>query len=310
MGRRVSFVPDSPQYQWDAVVRTFIEFKEAVHCAPSTLSGYRHTLRLFHQRTNPDLNDPNGLRRAVVKFLKDYENPYSYNLHRAYLRAFFNWCIEEEIIKGKNPVKGTPYRTTSPRIRHLDDETLMALISAQDRRTYDGVRDYAIILVMLDCGIGPGEILQVLPRHFNARRGTISVSDRAAKSRIERTLSVSSTTVNAINKLISKRHPLWEGDVPIFCSRDGKRMNVTSWTHAFKKYVRRKALDDTITSYDLRHTFAIMFLRNGGNLFALKTIMGHQELKMTERYARFIGRDVKLEHEKASPVKYLMSKRV
>jgi hypothetical protein len=41
MGRRVSFVPDSPEYQWDAVVRTFIEFKEAVHCAPSTLSGYR-----------------------------------------------------------------------------------------------------------------------------------------------------------------------------------------------------------------------------------------------------------------------------
>jgi len=310
MGRRAKFIPDPPKDPWNELVQDFIDCKEAVHCSPKTISGYKHTLSIFHERTKPEVDDPPALKRAVMRFLKDYENPYSYNLHRAYLRAFFNWCIEEEIIKGKNPVKGTPYRTTSPRIRHLDDETLMALISAPDRRTYDGVRDYAIILVMLDCGIGPGEILQVLPRHFNARRGTISVSDRAAKSRIERTLSVSSTTVNAINKLISKRHPLWEGDVPIFCSRDGKRMNVTSWTHAFKKYVRRKALDDTITSYDLRHTFAIMFLRNGGNLFALKTIMGHQELKMTERYARFIGRDVKLEHEKASPVKYLMSKRV
>ena len=310
MGRRVKFMPDPPQEPWNEIVQDFIDYKEAVHCSPKTIHGYKHTLSIFRERTEPDLDDPPALKRAVMRFLKDYENPYSYNLHRAYLRAFFNWCIEEEIIRGKNPVKGTPYRTTSPRIRHLDDKTLMALISAPDRRTYDGVRDHAIMLVMLDCGIRPGEILQLLPRDFNARRGTICVSDRAAKSRIERTLSVSSTTVNAINKLISKRHPLWEGDVPIFCSRDGKRMKVTSWTHAFKKHVRRKALDDTITSYDLRHTFAIMFLRNGGNLFALKTIMGHQELKMTERYARFIGRDVKLEHEKASPVKYLMNKRV
>ena len=123
-------------------------------------------------------------------------------------------------------------------------------------------------------------------------------------------MSVSSTTVSSINKLTSRRHPLWGADVPIFCSRDGKKMLVTSWNHTFKKYVRRKQLDDSIASGDLRHTFAIMFLRNGGNLFALKTTMGRQKLEMTERYARFIGRDDKLEHEKASPVKYLMNKRV
>jgi site-specific recombinase XerD len=310
MGRRVSFVPDSPEYQWDAVVRTFIEFKEAVHCAPSTLSGYRHTLRLFHQRTNPDLNDPNGLRRAVVKFLKDYENPYSYNLHRAYLRAFFNWCIEEEIIEGKNPVKGTPYRKTSPRIRHLDEDILRKLLKRPDKRTFDGFRDYAIMLVILDCGIRPGELLQIPPRDFNLIRGTIYVSDKIAKARVERILNISSPTVNAVNRVISSRHPLWGQEVPVFCSRDGKKMHGSSWNHEFKKYIRKAKLDDIITPYDLRHTFAIMFLRNGGNLFALKTIMGHQELKMTERYARFVGRDVTVEHEKASPVKHLMSKRV
>jgi site-specific recombinase XerD len=43
--------------------------------------------------------------------------------------------------------------------------------------------------------------------------------------------------------------------------------------------------------------YAIVFLRNGGNLFALKTIMGHQKLEMIERYARFVGQDIKSEHE-------------
>lgn len=313
MARRVKFIPDQPDPPkdlWSEAVQAFIECKEAIHSSPKTIVGYRHTLRIFHERTESHLDDdPRILKRNVMKFLQYYENPYSYNLHRAYLRAFFNWCIEEKIIKCKNPVRGTPLKPTSPRIRHLDDDTLIALISSPDRRTYDGVRDHAFMLVMLDCGIRPGELLQVLPREFDEKMGTIYVSDKAAKSRIGRTLSISSPTVRAVNKLMSKRHPLWGEDVPIFCSRDGKKMLGSSWNHAFKKYVRKEGLNDTITSYDLRHTFAIMFLRNGGNLFALKTIMGHQRLEMTERYARFIGRDVKLEHEKASPVKNIMSKR-
>jgi integrase len=173
-----------------------------------------------------------------------------------------------------------------------------------------GIRDYTMMLVMLDCGIRSGELLQLLPRHFDVERATIHVVDSIAKTRVERILNISSPTVNAIRKVMSARHPLWGDNVPIFCSRDGREMTSSTWGHEFKKYVRRKNLDDAISPYDLRHTFAIMFLRNGGNLFALKTIMGHEQLEMTERYARFVGQDVKREHEKASPVRQLMSKRV
>ncbi|NLJ60222.1 MAG: tyrosine-type recombinase/integrase [Firmicutes bacterium] len=72
--------------------------------------------------------------------------------------------------------------------------------------------------------------------------------------------------MNAIKKVISARHPLWGDNVPIFCSKDGREMTPSTWGHEFKKCIRRKNLDDTISPYDLRHTFAIMFLRNGGNL--------------------------------------------
>lgn len=308
--RRIHFIPNPPEHQWDTIVKTFLDYKEAVHCAPRTVRDYRNILRLFRKRTDPDSNNPDDLKRAVLMFLKDYENPYTYNKNRTHLRAFFNWCINEGIIKGRNPVKDTPHRKTSPRIRHLDEDTLRKLLKQPDKRTFDGFRDYAMMLVMLDCGIRPGELLRVLPEDVDLQRGAIRVPEKVAKSRLERTVSISSPTVNALSKVVSVRHYLWGKDVPVFCSRDGKKMSSTSWQHAFKKYVRKAKLDDTITSYDLRHTFAVMFLRNGGNLFALKTIMGHQELRMTERYARFVGRDVKSEHERASPVKQLMGKRV
>jgi integrase len=37
--------------------------------------------------------------------------------------------------------------------------------------------------------------------------------------------------------------------------------------------------------HDLRHTFASHYVMNGGDLLALKEILGHSDLKMVERYA-------------------------
>ena len=58
-----------------------------------------------------------------------------------------------------------------------------------------------------------------------------------------------------------------------------------------------------ITPHLLRHTFAISFLRNGGNVFALQATLGHSSLEMTRRYCQALGfEDVFKEHEMASPV--------
>ena len=41
-----------------------------------------------------------------------------------------------------------------------------------------------------------------------------------------------------------------------------------------------------------RHTFAIEFLRNGGNVFALKEILGHADLKSVLIYLELADKDI------------------
>ena len=41
--------------------------------------------------------------------------------------------------------------------------------------------------------------------------------------------------------------------------------------------------------HDLRHTFASWFMMNGGDLYELAKVLGHSNIKMTERYAK-LGR--------------------
>ena len=42
----------------------------------------------------------------------------------------------------------------------------------------------------------------------------------------------------------------------------------------------------TIRLHDLRHTFASWYMMNGGDLYELAKILGHSNIKMTERYAK------------------------
>ncbi len=63
-----------------------------------------------------------------------------------------------------------------------------------------------------------------------------------------------------------------------------------------------------VSPHTCRHTFAITFLRNRGNVFALQKILGHSDLAMVRRYAELAEGDVTAEHALASPLDHLSAR--
>lgn len=168
-----------------------------------------------------------------------------------------------------------------------------------DRNTFSGLRDYALILFSIDCGARPGEALLLKKEDFNFPGLLVNIPAPVAKTRQSRTIPIMVQTVSAVQKLLAHHHKRWEG-APVFCTWEGKPFSVGGWGHRLKIY--SKKLGVKITPYYLRHAAALGMLRAGMSVFALRDMLGHTTLSMTQKYLSLTLEDVRREHPPASLV--------
>jgi len=67
------------------------------------------------------------------------------------------------------------------------------------------------------------------------------------------------------------------------------------------KRLGEKASVHNVHPHRFRHTYAIQFLRNGGNLFELQQILGHEDLAMVKNYVRLAQLDLENAARRSSP---------
>jgi site-specific recombinase XerD len=59
-------------------------------------------------------------------------------------------------------------------------------------------------------------------------------------------------------------------------------------------------------AHTFRHTFAVEFIRAGGDVFSLQKILGHSTLEMTREYVHLGKTDIREAHRKFSPVSRML----
>jgi len=61
---------------------------------------------------------------------------------------------------------------------------------------------------------------------------------------------------------------------------------------AVKRAARNAEIDKRVTCHTLRHSFATTMLENGVNIRMLQELMGHADVKTTERYTHVVDKDI------------------
>ncbi len=93
----------------------------------------------------------------------------------------------------------------------------------------------------------------------------------------------------------------------VFATRTGTKPTQRNLLRDFKLFGTRLGATEGVrfSFHTLRHTFAVNYIRNGGDVFRLQRILGHATLDMTRRYVNLQTGDLQAVHDRLS----LLSKR-
>lgn len=288
---------------WQEALKGFLFFKQAQGISKTTADDYKQHISRFFERF-PDAWQSAALKSSVMEYMSDDIKPATFNLRLIYLKAFFKWCIDEGYME-ENPLKDFKRRKAQPRIVDVPEEILQKLLKLPNETTFAGLRDYAMIMFTLDTGIRPKEAMSLTIEDFDLKHNIVTVPADVAKTRTARSLPILPPTADAIHRLIRARHPAWGSAIPVFCSCEGTCLSRHTWRHRLNEYSEK--LGTKVRPYDLRHAFALLYLRNGGHAFGLQKTLGHTDISMTKRYVNLSGNDLQEAHRQASPLNRLIS---
>lgn len=285
---------------------SFLAMKKAQKLGQETLYDYEKQIERFLRSSHNSL-DYAILEQDTLKFFAAIPDtsPARYNKPYQYITAWFNWMVKQKYLP-QNPISANELkkRRDDGNIKPATVEDLKRFMGGLDKQSYTDMRTYTILLVMLDCGIRTKELLGLKESNFNANEGTLQVSKVVAKTRRERLLYLSPQTVKAITAFIHVKPREWNNW--LFPNYEGNQLTTTYLDKDFAK--ASNACGIKITPYQLRHSFATLYLKNGGDLFTLQKQMGHSDLRMTKRYTEIDDDFLQIQHTTFSPVNLLGQK--
>ncbi len=267
----------------ELALQEFIASRIAANLSKATISWYEDRLHPFAEScpTLPRRPEPIECFLATVQGSPETR----WDVYRA-LKTFFKFMSSRHRLP--NPMDAIkPPRRPKTLMATLEAREMMKLLhSAQS------LRDRAILTLIMDNGVRAGEVCSLL-KH-NIKQETVIVNGKTGW----REVPVSEETTRLLLQLAAKSPGQY-----VFHGHKGP---ITR--HLIYAVVRRHMEKAGINGpklgpHRLRHAFGKNYLVEGGDLRSLQEIMGHADIKTTEKYSTLNLTDIIKKHRKFSPLR-------
>jgi site-specific recombinase XerD len=177
------------------------------------------------------------------------------------------------------------YRIDSSKMEPpLSKPEVRRLVTAVDLNGRNGLRDFAILQLFLECGLRVSELVSLMRDDVTLHKNAGKVRVRNEKGHQERTIPLNTTVRHALEDYLNGRGPV-SGEAPLFISERRQQLSIASVQYLIKKYLSFAGRED-LSTHDLRRHFAIKFYAQSGKLTATQQVLGHRDINTTARYTR------------------------
>ncbi len=216
------------------------------------------------------------------------------------IKSFYKYLTVRTKQLEENPVAELEYpklRKSLPKYLTLDQSAaLLKAVSGPNEK-----RDYAIIMLFLNCGIRRSELVGLNINDVYEDRIRV-----VGKGNKERFVYFGTPCRKAIDAYLPERQKkVLTDNRALFGSRDNNRISVTAVHRLIKKYLLMAGLDpDQFSAHKLRHTAATMMLSGGVDVKTVQEVLGHENLNTTQIYTHIENTELKVAAE-ANPLSKL-----
>jgi site-specific recombinase XerD len=270
--------------------------------SPNTIVCYRDSLKLLLQFAADRLKTPidklaieHFSADVVLAFLNDLESTRgnsarTRNNRLAALRAFFRHVARQEPLLLQPcqrlcqiPLKKTPHQC----IEYLEDHEVRALLGSVDLSDRNGVRDYALLLLLYNTGARVQEVvdLEIKDVHQDAPPQVRLIG----KGNKERVCPLWHETVRAIQTYLDTRRDEHH-DTALFLNATGQPITRFGIGYIVSKYAKRAATtcpslaNKSVSPHLMRHSTAMALLQSGNAITVVKDWLGHADVNTTHGY--------------------------
>jgi len=278
----------------DAVVQ-YRRFLKRRNCSANTVKNYMHTLRQFILWVNIPIEHVMG--KKILGYIDHLRarrlHPKTINCHLDSIRGFYNYLIDEEDLRIDNPVKRNyNLRLPRPLPRYLRDEDVPRLFAH-----IKNYRDRAIFMLMLRCGLRLEEVANLTIPAIDFCRAQLFIYD--GKGGKDRVVYLSGDAFAALSTYLKKRPSSRVRKVFLVekGGYKGKPLSMRGIQKRMEYYARKAGLK--VSCHQLRHTMATQLLNADADLVIIQDLLGHNQIRTTQRYCKVSNLKVQRDYHKA-----------
>ena len=206
------------------------------------------------------------------------------------IKSFYKYLTVRTKQLQENPVADLEYpklRKSLPKYLTMDQcSALLQAVSGPNEK-----RDYAILMLFLNCGIRRSELVGL--NLSDVYEDRIRVVGKGNKERFVYFGSACRKAIDAYLPIRNKQ--VLTDNRALFGSRDNNRISVTAVHRLVKKALLQAGLDSTqFSAHKLRHTAATMMLSGGVDVKTVQEVLGHENLNTTQIYTHIENTELKI----------------
>lgn len=292
--------------QSDIIGELVNRFIAAQDVKPSSRALYRRTLIQYLNWTSERRLNLKDITRAEIIRYKDAllergMSSLSVGSYLTVVRKFYEWT--ESVKLYPNVAKGikTPKRKQAFKKLPLTPEQTSKLLTYFQDRQAEGLRDFAIINLLLRTGLRTIEAVNANIEDITFKQGKRILLVQG-KGEVEKNNFVILTekAYEPIRAYLATRTQT-KASEPLFTSvsnnSQGLRLTTRTISRVAKEGLKAIGLDSKhLTAHSLRHTLAVSILRAGGSLSDAQAVLRHTNPATTQIYTRSIDEEMRIKN--------------